>query len=147
MFWIVVLGLSHLTSSIGSQLSGEYCPGSVTLICNAFGIRYSLIDWYINDTLLAQYSFNSGDFFPSIVMVRSSILNAVAEISSLSVTNSLFTFENFTLSVDLDDLLPFQGQNITCGTITERSNIFNINTFTILGKIMQNHVFVKIILQ
>ena len=133
MIWIVVLGLPHLTSSIGSQLSGEYCPGSVTLTCNALGFGESgLIDWYISDTLLARYIFDSNHKFPFAVMVQSS-LKAVAQISSSSLFNGQFNFENFTLSVDLEDLLPFQGQNMTCGTIAERSNVFNINKFTILG--------------
>ena len=133
MFWVVVSGHPHLTSSIGSQLFGEYCPGSVTFTCNALGFGTSgLIDWYINDTLLARYTYVASHNFPVTVMVQSS-LNAVAQISSSSFFNGQFNFENFTLSVDLEDLLPFQGQNITCGTIAERSNDFNINKFTILG--------------
>ena len=132
--FVVVLGLPQLTSNIGSQLSEEYCPGSVTITCNALGFgRSDLIDWYINDTLLARYTYASNHIFPFAVMVNTS-LNAVAQISSSSFTNSQFNFENFTLSVDLDDLLPFQGQNITCGTLAERSNVFIINTFEILGK-------------
>ena len=133
MFWVVVSGRPHLTSSIGSQLSGQYCPGSVTLTCNALGFGASgLIDWYINDTLLARYTYVASHKFPFAVMVQSS-LNAVVLISSSSLINGQFNFENFTLLVDLDDLLPFQGENIACGTLLQRSNVFNINKFTVLG--------------
>ena len=137
VYWLVaVLGLPQLTSNIGSQLSGEYCPGSVTLTCNAFGFGTSgLIDWYISDTLLARYTYVASHKFPFTVMVSS--LNAMAQISSSSFINGQFNFENFTLSVDLDDhLLPFEGQNITCGTLADRSNVFSINKFDILGNIM-----------
>ena len=129
-----IIGLPQLTSNVGSQLSGEYCPGSVILTCNALGFGTSgLIDWYINDTVLARYTFRVDDKFPFIVMVED-ILNATVQISSSNFSNGVFNFENFTLSVDLVNLFPFQGQNITCGTITERSNVFNINKFTIQGK-------------
>ena len=135
MFWVVVLGLPQLSSSSGSQLSGEYCPGSVTITCNALGFGTSgLIDWYINYTLLARYTYLSSHKFPFAVMVQPS-LNAVAQISSSSFINGQFYFENFTLLVDLDDLLPLQGLNITCGTLAVRSNVFIINRFDILGKI------------
>ena len=131
---VAVLGLPQLTSSIGSQLFGEHCPGSVTLTCNTFDFGTDgLIDWYINDTLLARYTYKANHKFPLAVMVQNS-LKAVAQISSSSFINGQFNFENFTLSVDLDDLLPFQGQNITCGSFGERSNVFNINKF--VGKIM-----------
>ena len=135
--WLVaVLGLPQLTSNIGSQLSGEHCPGSVTLTCNAFDFGESgLIDWYISDTLLARYIYDSNHKFPFAVTVQSS-LKAVAQISSSSLINGQFNFENFTLFVDVEDLLPFQGQNITCGTITVRSNVFIVNRFDILGKSM-----------
>ena len=143
--FLVLLAIPQLDTSIGSQLSGEYCPGSITITCNALGFGTSgLIDWYISDTLLARYAYVASHNFPFAVMVKSS-LNAVAQISSSSFINGQFNFENFTLSVDLDDLLLFQGQNITCGTIIRRSNVFNINKFTIIGKIMQLDIIGKVL--
>ena len=139
--FVTVLGVPQLNSDIGSQLSGEYCPGSVTLTCNALGFGTSgLIDWYISNTLLARYIYSPSDTFPSTVMVESSIMSAMVQISSSNFINGQFNFENFTLSVDLDDLLPFQRQTITCGTLADRSNVFNINSFTVLGKIILLHV-------
>ena len=144
---VVVLGLPQLTSTIGSQLSGGYCPGSVIITCNALGFGTSgLIDWYISNTLLARYTYRANDDFPSTVMRESSILNAMVQISSSSLINGLFNFDNFTLSVDLDDLLPYEGQTISCGTLAERSNVFNINQFTILGKVILLNVITALIL-
>ena len=40
---------------------------------------------------------------------------------------------NFTLSMDLTELIPFQGQNITCRTLL-RSNLLSIKKFSVRGE-------------
>ena len=93
-----------------------------------------LIDWYLNDTLLARYSYRESDTFPLYISTEPSISGLWVQISSATITNNHFNFNNFTISSDLNNLVQYQRQNLTCGTKLMRSDPINIGDFTIQGK-------------
>ncbi len=95
------------------------CSREVTLTCNALELNSPRIRWFAGDTVLAEYNFILADVYPRKVMTES--INATAQISHANFTTT-FNYFNFTLSVNITELLPFQGQNFTCGTTSMRSN-------------------------
>ncbi len=112
-------------------LSGPQCPREVTLTCNALEFNSPRISWFAGDTDLAQYNFILTDVYPKEVMTES--INATAQISHANFT-STFNFFNFILSTNLNELVPFQGQNITCGTTSMRSSAIPVDNLKLLGK-------------
>ena len=118
----------NLTSSIGSlQLSGEQCPGILTLTCDAVNFGTSgTIDWFVNDTRIARYDVVDG------ITIDSPDLNVT--IGAPSNTSERFDFLNFTLSANKVEYLLIQGRNVTCGhaQVTARSEEFRIGNFDIV---------------
>ncbi len=108
------------------------CPREVTFTCNALEFGRPTISWFAGDTVLAEYNYIATDVYPKEVMTDS--INATAQISQASFTTSSFNYINFTLSVKLDELDPFQGQNFTCGTTSIRSSDIPVDSFEVLGK-------------
>ena len=123
-----VLCRPNLTSSIGSlQLSGEQCPGVLTLTCDAVNFGTSgTIDWFVNDTRIARYDVVDG------ITIDSPDLNVT--IGAPSNSSERFDFLNFTLSANKMEYLSIQGRNITCGhaQVTARSEVFRIGNFYIV---------------
>ena len=106
MAYNVVLGhLPRLRSSTGeSLLSGQQCPGILTLTCNAMNFGTSgLIGWYAGDQCLARFDIIS-DSLPYSVALASP-LKATVQISSVSQSNSYFNFINFTLSAPVSNFI------------------------------------------
>ena len=118
-----------LTSSIGSlELSGEQCPGKLTLTCDAVNFGTSgLIEWYVEDERLARFDINT-----NTISISPHILNTTVRIMSSSRINNQFNFTNFSLSVSIEELIPFRGRNISCGSLIERSENFELNNFSII---------------
>ncbi len=136
MFYLLIIllhiiAVPEVISSINS-LSGPQCPGTVVFTCNALDFGSQIINWYINNTNVAKYTFSQHDVFP--VNITSSISVLKASISSAYIQNSRFNYKNFILFANLEDLLPFQGQILTCGTVAQKSNYFQIENYDIQGE-------------
>ena len=114
------------------ELSGQQCSEPLKLVCNAENLNSTDIIWFAGSTVLAVYSFSSRDQFP--LSLQSDVINATAQIEN-AYYNGNFNYIDFTLTVNVKDLLPFQEQNISCGSMYIRSNAFKINNFQVVGKI------------
>ena len=132
---ILVYAQPQLSSSIGSlQLSGEQCPGTLTLTCDARNFGSSVtINWFVGDDRLAVFDFIT-DSTPFTTTTSLNLLNATVQLTSATLTNGLFSYINFTLSTSLSDLLSLQRQNITCGIFVMRSSSFEITEFTLINE-------------
>ena len=121
-----------LTSSIGSlELSGEPCPGTLTLTCEArnFGTSDS-INWFVGDVRVAEFDANTDSTPFTTTTTRPDVLNATVQLTSATFTGGQFSFINFTLSASVSNFLPLQGQSISCGNMVSRS-LFGIREFTV----------------
>jgi len=127
------LGKKTLTSSTGSlELSGEYCPGILTLTCDAVNAKVdSVINWYVDDIQVARFSMDD-DSTPFITTTTPNVINGTVELTTARQRNDSIFFMNFTLSASLANFLPLQGSNVSCGTIIVRSQIFQIKEFSII---------------
>ena len=145
-FSIVVLsgqGQLILASSIGSlELSGEECPGTLTLICDARNFKTSgLIEWYVEDDRLARFDITT-DTLPFTASTSPAILNATVQLLSASRNGNQFNFTNFTLSVKIRELIPLQGRTISCGNLIDRSQLFEVNEFSIINETLGMNTFI-----
>ena len=127
-------GIPQLTSSTGSlELSGEQCPGILTLTCDAWNFGTTgIIDWYAGDDRLARFDIIGEHNFPFITSTSPDILNATIELISASRHNNQFDFINYTLTAKIDEFSSLMGRNITCGSIPERSLSFQIDNFSVV---------------
>ena len=122
----------QLSSSIGSlELSGEQCPGTLTLTCDAvdFGTSDS-ISWFVGDERVAEFDAATDSTPFTTTTTRPDLLNATVQLTSATITGGQFSFINFTLSARVSNFLPLQGQNISCGSIVSKSS-FRIREITI----------------
>ena len=116
------------------MLSGEQCPGTLTLTCDAVNLgASSSIEWFVGDDRLAVFDFVI-DLTPFTTTTNPDLLNATVQLQSATLTNGLFSYINFTLSTILSDLLSLQRQNITCGIFVMRSSSFEITEFTVINE-------------
>ncbi len=113
------------------ELSGPQCSEPLTLVCNAVNFNSTNITWFAGSTILVAYSFRSSDPFP--MSLQSDVINGTAQIEN-AYYNGDFNYINFTLTVNVKDLLLFQEQNISCGSIYTRSNAFNVKNFNVIGE-------------
>ena len=120
-------GISSSTSSL--ELSGEVCSGYITLTCSK-NTTERVIEWFANDDRLAR--FDEEDVTPFTIKTRPDLFNATVQVTSVVEDNGYFFFDNFTLTARVSDFLPLQGQNLTCGTLLDRSEHFRINNFSII---------------
>ena len=123
----------QLSSSIGSlELSGEQCPGALTLTCNVrnFGNAES-INWFVDDDRVAVFDLAVHSTPFTSTTTRPDLLNATVKLESATFSDGQFSFINFTLSAGLSDFLSLQGQNITCGSVRMKSTSFEITEFTL----------------
>ena len=98
--------------------------------------------WYTNDNELAR--FDEEDATPFTIKTRSDLFNATVRVTSVVEVNGYFSFNNFTLTARVSEFLPLQGQNITCGTLLDRSEPFQVNNFSI-GKCVLAETILKLI--
>ena len=113
------------------ELSGEQCPESLTLTCDArnFGTSDS-IGWFVGNKRVADFDAATDSTPFTTTTTRPDLLNATVQLTSVTITGGQFSFINFTLSASVSNFLPFQGQNISCGNIVSRSS-FGIREFTV----------------
>ena len=119
-------GFIQLESSIGS-LSGNLGPRNVIFTCNAMNFSSGSIDWFIDNTAIAKYRFNTGDMFPRIVSINPPIPGVTVRLGNMISRDSLISFQNFTLMTDLCSLLQFEGQSLSCGFKQQRSEVIPID--------------------
>ncbi len=131
MLVICILGQPNITSTV-LPLSGGLCPGRVTFSCNSLESDSPVIGIFRNNTRLVRYDFSPQHTYPYII--PSSPAGFMAQITSVIFNNAKFSYVNFTVSVDLMDLIIYQGQSISCGNILVRSNLIEIDNYTIQGE-------------
>ena len=85
--------------------------------------------WYTNDIELAR--FDEEDVTPFTITTRPDLFNATVRVTSVVEVNGYFSFDNFTLTARVSDFLPLQGQNLTCGTLLDRSEPFGVYNFSL----------------
>ena len=85
--------------------------------------------WYTNENELAR--FDEEDKTPFNITTRPDLFNATVGVTSVVEVNGYFSFDNFTLTARARDFLPLQRQNLTCGTLLDRSEPFRVNNFSI----------------
>ena len=132
----LVFGQPQLRSSIGSlELSGEQCPGTLTLTCDArnFGTSDRII-WFVRDESVAVYDAIDDSTPFTTTTTRPDILNATVQLTTATLTGGQFSFINFTLSASVSNFLPLQGHNISCGKLLLRSSPFGIRSFTVINE-------------
>ena len=114
------------------DISGRLCPGTAVFTCNAETMS-NLIEWFINDTEIATYILKTMDTYPRVV--QSSLPEATVMMTSVTVTaNIIIIYENFTLSINMQDLAQYIGNYISCGTLLQRSSAIKIESYSIIGK-------------
>ena len=129
----LVLDQPQLRSSIGLlELSGEQCPGTLTLTCDAenFGVTTDNINWFVGSERVAVFDGNDDSTPFNTITIRPDLLNATVQLTSANITSGQSSFINFTLSASVSNFLPLQGQNISCGNLLLRS-FFRIREFTV----------------
>ena len=127
----LVFGQLQLSSSIGSlELSGEQCPGILTLTCDARNFGSGRIIWFVGNQNVAEFDavIESTPFVTTTT--RPEILNATVQLTSATFIGNQSNFINFTLSASVSNFLTLQGQNISCGTLVLKRS-FGIKEFTI----------------
>ena len=114
------------------DITGKLCPGTAMFTCNA-ETMVNLIEWFINETVIATYILRSGDTYPQVV--QSSLPEATVILTSVTATaNNNKFYENFTLSINIQDLTQLIGNNISCRTLLQRSIAIKIESYSIIGK-------------
>ena len=101
--------------------------------------------WYTNDNELAR--FDEEDMTPFTIKTRPDLFNATVQVTSVVEDNGYYSFDNFTLTSRVSDFLPLQGQNLTCGTLLDRSERFRIGNFSLCKFVSCNVSFIQLILQ
>ena len=116
------------------ELSGEQCPGTLTLTCDArkFGISET-INWFVGDDRLAVFDF-AVDPTPFTTTTNPNLLNATVQLTSANFSDGLYSFINFTLFADLSNFISLQRRNITCGDIKLKSLPFAIKDVSIVNE-------------
>ena len=128
-FYYVGFGAPELSSSTSSlELSGVVCPDYIMLTCTQ-NTTERVFEWFANDDRLAR--FDEGDTIPFTVKTRPDLFNATVQVTSVVEVNGYYSFDKFTLTARVSDFLPLQGQNLTCGTLLDRSEPFRVNDFFI----------------
>ena len=123
----VALGDVSLTSSISSlELSGLQCPSNITLWCNRTGSD-DVIDWYVGDNLVAR--FEADESTPYMRALHSSRLDGNVILVSFNQSVFPYVYINYTLTANVNNWLSIKGQNVTCGTNTDRSEPFQVKEF------------------
>ena len=122
----------QLRSSIVSlELSGEQCPGTLTLTCDARNSGLAdTIGWFVGDERVAEFDAVDDSTPFTTTTTRPDILNASVQLTSVTITGGRSSFLNFTLSASVNNFIPLQGQNISCGNLALRS-LFRIREFTV----------------
>ena len=132
----LVFGQPQLRSSIGSlELSGEQCPGTLTLTCDARNFGASdTINWFVGDERIFLFDANENATPLTGTTTRPDLLNATVQLTSATITrHNQSSFINFTLSASVSNFFSLQGQNISCGNLGPegRSSSFGIREFTL----------------
>ncbi len=133
MLILYYLGVIPTISTSTWPLSGELCPGRVTFSCDSLETASPIIEYYVNNVRLVRYDYELTHMFP--LMINASLPELRVQITSATTdSNNMFSFTNFTMSAELNYLLQYQGQNLTCGTIIQRSDPIYIGKFVLTGK-------------
>ena len=127
--FLVSSGPEIRSSTSRLDLSGEVCPGYITLTCSK-NTTERIFVWYTNDNELAR--FDEEDMTPFTIRTRSNLFNATVRVTSVVEVNGYISFDTFTLTARVRDFLPLQGHNLTCGTLLDRSEPFRVYSFTVL---------------
>ena len=115
------------------ELSGEQCPGTLTLTCDARNFGASdTINWFVGDERIFLFDANTNSTPLTGTTTRPDLLNATVQLTSVMISGNQSSFVNFTLSASVRNFVSLQGQNISCGNLAPegRSSQFGIRAFT-----------------
>ena len=93
-------------------------------------------DWYDGDARLARFDLSGKHNFSYNTSTSTDILNATIELTSARTHGNQNDFIKYTLTARIDEFLSLMGQNITCGSLVERSLSFQINNFSVVDTSM-----------
>ena len=115
-----------LTSEPPSLMESTICHGSALLTCNAMGIPFVFL-WVLNNTPIAEYSFDLNHSYPQNLSVR-----AFVDFPSLvQVTNAYLIstgIVNLTSTWSVPDVSVISGLSIHCeDSIQTKSNLVIVN--------------------
>ena len=134
----LVFAQHQLSSSIGSlELSGEQCPGTLTLTCDARNLEtIDTINWFVGGERYFLFDANSDSTPFTGTTTRPDILNATVQLTSVTISGNQSSFINFTLSASVSNFASLQGQNISCGNLGPEgtSSSFRIREFTLINE-------------
>ena len=89
-------------------------------ICNA-NISNVALEWYVNDEVIATYSYRDGQSFPKTISPSPINSGYEVQISSASSENGFINYENFTLAIPLCDIAAVEVK-VQCGNSLVKSN-------------------------
>ena len=121
--FVHVTGFVQLDSSIGS-LSRNLGPRNVTFTCDAT-FTSGIIYWFIDNNNISSYGFSTSDVYP--LVINPPIPGITVQIGAVMSTFPVFSFKNFTLMTTVCNLLQFEGKNLSCGIMEQRSELISID--------------------
>ena len=132
MSFIVASQSLYLSAETTKSSFGTICP-QVTFTCSALNLPSLTLFWFFNDTPIAQYDIAvvGEDWFvpppPALAEV------VTIEIVNASLSGSYSDSANFvsTLRTSIPMLRAAGITNISCGSISNRSNAILLNNFAI----------------
>ncbi len=105
--------------------NGSICPLLTTFNCIAVDITAVNLRWYFNDESVALYTYEEDDEYPLNVTLSTPIPGVMIQIVQASVDATSVSY-NSTMTANLSALIQEGVSNISCGSITSRSNEINI---------------------
>ena len=104
------------------------------MVLQCFHAMLRQLTLHIKRIQRANYILRSGDTYPRVV--QSSLPETTLIMTSVTVTaNNIMSYENFTLSINIQDLNQYIGNNISCGVLLQRSSAIKIESYSIIGKL------------
>ncbi len=93
--------------------NGSFCPGEIELTCTGRSVA-SVLNWFINESPIAQYEFTQSDHFPL------SVIDSSVNITIVNATG-LITIE-YIVSTLSGNFSYLRGVSIRCGRDSTLSN-------------------------
>ena len=108
------------------------CQRSVTFVCNAIHAgQDGTFSWYLSGIAFDSDVYGTDAIYPlTINSTKSGFAIQIAEVTS---TDGNFSFINFTLTIELEEIPKYVGQNVTCGKQLKQSLPITIGNYRVKG--------------
>ena len=94
---------------------------TIVFICNG-NISNVILDWYVNDEVVATYTYREGHIFPRSISPLSMNSGYEVQISSANSDYGFVNFANFTLAIHQCDITTHGEDRVQCGNPLAKSN-------------------------